>query len=98
MTDTTSHDTQTTDDDRAIEKAIKGFAGVGLAWARYGIHVGSAALEASAKTLRVTADTLNAVSSRLGRDVEREDEPKAEKVATEKAVTEEPPKAPPEAA
>ena len=51
--------------DYALDEAIGAFARIGLVWARHGIGIGRSALEASALTLRTTAEVLRAVSERL---------------------------------
>lgn len=51
--------------DYVVDQAVGAFARVGLLWARHGIGIGRSALEASALTLRTTADLLRAVSERL---------------------------------
>lgn len=51
--------------DYVLDEAVGAFARIGLMWARHGIGIGRSALEASAVTLRTTADVLRAVSERL---------------------------------
>ncbi len=51
--------------DYVLDEAVGAFARIGLMWARHGIGIGRSALEASALTLRTTADVLRAVSDRL---------------------------------
>ena len=75
---TTTADTQTsatTDDhhtagvrpetDYVVEEAVGALARIGLMWARHGVGIGRSALEASAMTLRTTAELLRAVGDRL---------------------------------
>jgi hypothetical protein len=73
-TTTTSNDTATDarhtagvqpETDYVLDEAVGAFARIGLMWARHGIGIGRSALEASALTLRTTADVLRAVSERL---------------------------------
>ena len=48
-----------------LERAMRDLLGIGTAWARYGLGVGSAALSTSAVTLRTTARALEAIGERL---------------------------------
>ena len=57
--------------DYVVEEAVGALARIGLMWARHGVGIGRSALEASAMTLRTTAEILRSVSER----VEVEDEP-----------------------
>lgn len=69
----TTHDesitTETKDNARglaeAAEKLVSTLFGVGRLWAAHGLGVGRSALEASAQTLRATAEVLGEVSSKL---------------------------------
>jgi|GEM_PF-2895573 len=51
--------------DYVVEEAVGALARIGLIWARHGIGIGRSALEASAMTLRTTAEVLRSVSERL---------------------------------
>jgi hypothetical protein len=51
--------------DYVVEEAVGALARIGLLWARHGIGIGRSALEASAMTLRTTAEVLRSVSDRL---------------------------------
>ena len=51
--------------DYVLEDAVGAVARIGLLWARHGLGIGRSALEASALTLRTTADVLRALSERL---------------------------------
>ena len=53
------------DTDYVVDEAVGALARIGLIWARHGIGIGRSALEASAMTLRTTADVLRSVSERL---------------------------------
>ncbi len=49
----------------AAEKLVTALFDVGRLWAAHGLSVGRSALEASAQTLRTTAEILREVSSKL---------------------------------
>lgn len=49
-----------------VERFAGEFLGVGRMWAAHGLNAGCSALEASAKTLAVTARLLGELSSRVG--------------------------------
>ncbi len=41
------------------------WAGIGMAWAKFGINMGRAALEGSAETLRTTMDAIEKISGQM---------------------------------
>ncbi len=67
----TQHETTTETDARderlaeTAEKAVKGLFDVGRLWAAHGLNVGRSALQASASTLRTTADVLGEIARRF---------------------------------
>jgi hypothetical protein len=62
VTNTTNTDPDFDQDKKAIAAA---FRAVGSAWARYGLTVGRAALESSAKSLQVTATALGQLAEAI---------------------------------
>ena len=61
----------------ATMKAASTLLGVGRLWAAHGLGVGRSALEASAQTLRATAELLGEISDRFEGDVGEEAEEEA---------------------
>lgn len=57
--------TASTEESHRLQRAVRDLLGIGTAWARYGLGVGSAALATSATTLRTTARALEAISDKL---------------------------------
>lgn len=53
----------------ALQEAFSGLFRVGRLWAQHGLRVAELALQTSAETLRVTAETMGQGASRLGDDV-----------------------------
>ncbi len=47
------------------ERAVKGLVEVGRLWAAHGLNVGRSALQASAATLRTTAEVLGEIADRF---------------------------------
>lgn len=68
-----------------MSRALSDLLGVGTAWARYGLNIGSSALVTSAVTLRTTARALEAISERLG--AEHGEEPPAPSAEAEEPNT-----------
>jgi head-tail adaptor len=61
--------TPETDTTRAsVDSIIENLIDIGAVWARYGLTVGRAALETSAKTLGNTAEVLGELSKRFETD------------------------------
>ena len=57
----------------SLERAMGNLLEVGRLWASHGLSIGRAALETSAETLRVTADTLADFHEKLDEKGDRED-------------------------
>jgi hypothetical protein len=52
-------------DDEVGAELVRAVAGAGAAWARYGLTLASASLDASARSLQATAGLLGLISERI---------------------------------
>ncbi|MCC6215812.1 MAG: hypothetical protein IT376_13185 [Polyangiaceae bacterium] len=59
------NDPQSTDDE--LRDATRAVVGIGAAWARYGLTMGRAAVETSARSLEATARLLGALADAVDR-------------------------------
>lgn len=61
--------------DEELHDATRAVVGLGAAWARYGLTMGRAAVETSARSLEATARLLGALADVIDRRREATDEP-----------------------
>jgi hypothetical protein len=57
------NDRETSSHERVAETLVSALVGTGAAWARYGLTIGRASLEASARTLEGTAALLGSLAA-----------------------------------
>lgn len=62
---TTNDKTDSRDNGELVDRVIRDAGSIGKVWAKYGLHAGRAALDATATTLHKTASLLGDIATRF---------------------------------